>query len=260
MASIWTPELDRTLVRIMEENDGATWKSIAVLLSAEVGGKFTKDMVRNRHARITEDIEAVRNLPPQVERAIEIPANPEGDFVGFNMAFYDIETDGLGAWNHEMTCWSIADNFGKVTNATKFDFPQRSLLDDKGLVVALRDELEKYDILVAWYGTMFDLPFMNGKLLEYGERPIRDMMYLDPCFKTRGGRYGIKVGSSKLKNVAKFFKTAHQKPEVEWSTFKLAAIGDPEALAEVQDRCDADVLTMRDIFQHIKPMIRTLHR
>jgi uncharacterized protein YprB with RNaseH-like and TPR domain len=197
---------------IIEEMPSSTWEERARQLSVELLTVITADMARNRHARIVEAIEAAKYAAPE-PAGIDIPPQPEGDFVGFNMAFYDIETDGLGAWNHEMTCWSIADNFGRVTNATKFDFPQSNLLDDRGLVVALRDELERYDILVAWYGTMFDLPFMNAKLLEYGERPIRDMMYIDPCYKARGGRYGIKVGSSKLKNVAKFFTTAHQKPD-----------------------------------------------
>jgi uncharacterized protein YprB with RNaseH-like and TPR domain len=251
--------MDRTLLRIVTDMPEATWADRASTMSAEVQHPVTEDMMRNRHKRMQQDIELSRITPP-VQNAIEIPPVPEGDFVGFTMAFFDIETDGLSAWNHEMTCASITDNFGKTYHRTKFDFKQSSVLDDKGLVVWLRDELEKYDILVGWYGSMFDLPFINAKLLEYGERPVRDIMFLDPCFKTRGGRYGIKVGSSKLKNVAKFFSTATQKPEVEWSTFKLAAIGDPEALAEVVVRCDDDTKAMREIVHHLKPMIRTLHR
>lgn len=255
----WTPGMDRTLMRVIEDMPDATWPDRASTLSAETGYPITEDMARNRYRRISNDIETAR-VTPHPTSAIEIPAQPENDFVGFNMAFYDIETDGLSAWNHEMTCASITDNFGKTYHRTKFDFEQRSVLDDRGLVVWLRDELEKYDILVGWYGTMFDLPFMNAKLIEYGERPIRDMMYLDPCYKARGGRYGIKVGSSKLKNVAKWLNTPNQKPDVEWSTFKLAAIGDADALEEVVLRCDADTKVMRDIFNHVKPMIRTLHR
>lgn len=236
----------------------ATWPERAAEMSAQVGIAVTEDMARNRHRRIVNDIETAKTTPEP--EGIPIPAQPEGSHVGFDIAFFDIESDGLSGWGHQMTCASIVDNFGKVTNASKFDFEQASILDDHGLVVWLRDELEKYDILVAWYGTMFDIPFLNAKLIEYGERPMRDMMLIDPCFKTRGGRYGVKVGSSKLKNVARWLNTPNQKPEVEWMTFKLASMGDDEALAEVMDRCDADVLVMRDIFQHIKPMIRSVHR
>ena len=257
MALNWTPAMDRTVLRIMEEMPDDTWPDRASTMSAEVGHPITADMLRNRHNRIKESL-ANRNERP--DNSIPVPSQPEGSFVGFNMAFYDIESDGLSGWGHEMTCASITDNFGRTYHRTKFDFDQRDGLDDKGLVVWLRDELEKYDILVGWYGTMFDLPFMNAKLIEYGERPIRDMMYLDPCYKARGGRYGLKVGSSKLKNVAKWLKTENQKPEVEWSTFKLAAMGDEEALDVVVDRCDADTKVMRDIFHRIKPMVRSLHR
>lgn len=255
----WTPELDRALNLVVELEGSLTWAERAAQLSATTQLPITEDMARNRYARVLEQIELAKVTPPP-KPGIDIPAQPSGDFVGFTMAFYDIESDGLSGWGHEMTCASITDNFGKTYHQSKFDFDQRSVLDDKGLVVWLRDELEKYDILVGWYGTMFDLPFMNAKLIEYGERPIRDMMYLDPCYKARGGRYGLKVGSSKLKNVAKWLNTPNQKPEVEWETFKLASIGEPVALAEVIDRCDADTKVMRDIFQHIKPMVRTLHR
>jgi len=255
----WTPILDRELYQYVDKTPDDTWEARASALTFLLGLPLTKDMVRNRHARILEKIEATKNSPPEPE-SITVPAQPEGDFVGFNIAFYDIESSGLGAWNNEMTCYSIVDNFGRLTNATKFDFKQRNVLDDRELVINLRDTLEQYDILCAWYGTMFDLPFVNAKLIEYGEKPMRDMMYIDPCFKTRGGRYGLKVGSAKLKNVAKWLNTPNQKPDVEWRTFRLAAIGDPDALAEVQDRCDADVRVMRDIFQHIKPVIRTIHR
>lgn len=265
MPITWTPELDRALYQIVEQNplkqEGGTftWADRAALLASQTQQAITEDMARNRYARILEAIELAKLEPPEPP-GIAIPARPEGDFVGFTMAFYDIESDGLNGWGHEITCASITDNFGKTYSRTKFDFDQRNVLDDMELVIWLRDELEKYDILVGWYGTMFDLPFMNAKLIEYGQRPIRDMMYLDPCYKTRGGRYGLKVGSSKLKNVAKWLKTPNQKPEVEWETFKLAAIGDPVALAEVVDRCEADTKVMRDIFHHIKPMVRSLHR
>ena len=255
----WTPALDRALHKTVENNPDSTWPEVAALFSAELSIPATEDQVRNRHRRILTEIENAKITPPP-SSGISVPAQPEGSFVGFDMAFFDIESDGLNGWGSNMTCASITDNFGKVVHATKFDFDQRSVLDDKGLVTWLRDELEQYDILVAWYGTMFDLPFINAKLIEYGERPMRDMLFLDPCFKARGGRYGLKVGSSKLKNVAKWLNTPNQKPEVEWETFKLAAYGDEAALAEVVDRCDADVLVMRDIFQHIKPMIRTIHR
>ena len=257
--AIWNEVTDRELYRLVESNEDQTWAERALILSAQLGVPITADSARNRYQRIVGQIAADKAAPPQPSYGITIPPVPEGDFVGFTMAFFDIETDGLSAWNHQMTVASIVDNFGRMTSANKFEFEQSNVFDDKGLVVWLRDELEKYDITVGWYSTQFDLPFVNAKLLEYGERPIRDHMHLDPIYKARGGRYGIKVGSSKLKNVSKFFGL-EEKPEIEWMTFKLAAIGDPDALAEVIERNRADVRILRQIFHHLKPMVRTIHR
>ena len=259
MALTWTPEMDRTMLRIVEDSPDSTWPERAASLSAQTGQPVTEDMVRNRYRRATNDIITAKTTP-QYESAIPVPAVPEGDYAGFDMAFFDIETPGLNAWGGELTVVGIVDQFGRATVRDRFEFPQRSVLDDRGLLEWTRDELEKYDILVGWYGTMFDLPFINAKLVEHGMTVMRDKMFLDPCFKTRGGRYGLKVGSSKLKNVAKWLNTANQKPEVEWTTFRLASFGDPDAVAELRDRCEADCRAMRDIFQHIKPMIRTIHR
>ena len=258
MAIIWDDHLDDLLQEVVNSSEGLNWKDVSRQFTERTGLLVSSSSVNHRY--LSEGYKYNRPEPEPVLESVPLPSVARGDFVGFNMAFYDVESSGLSAWGNELTCAAIADNFGNIVRANKFEFPQSSVLDDHGLVVWLRDELEKYDILVAWYGTMFDLPFMNAKLIEYGEKPIRDMLFLDPCFKVRGGRYGLKVGSSKLKNTAKWLNTPNQKPDVEWETFRLASIGDPDALAEVIDRCDADVLVMRDIFQRIKPMIRTIHR
>lgn len=255
----WTQPMDRALLQVIEDSPDSSWTERAAALSAALVVPITADMARNRSARVEEDIRLAK-MTPRPESAVDIPAVPEGDYVGFDMAFFDIETSGLNAWGSEMTVACIVDQFGKATVRDRFEFKQDSVLDDAGLLEWVRDELEKYDILVGWYGTMFDLPYINAKLVEHGLTVMRDKMFLDPCFKTRGGRYGLKVGSSKLKNVAKWLNTPTQKPEVEWNTFRKASFGDPEAVAELRQRCEDDCRAMRDIFPHIKPMIRTIHR
>lgn len=254
----WTPSMDRALLQVVDGTPDATWPERAAQLSASTGQPITEDMARNRHRRVVNDIETHRVTPP--EPAIEVPAVPDRDYVGFDIAYFDIETTGLGAYGSEMTCVTIVDQFGNAVTRDKFEFEQRSILDDRGLCVWLRDELEKYDILVAWYGSQFDLSYINARLIMHGERPVADRMFIDPIYKARGGRYGLKIGGSKLKTVAKALRTGHQKPDVEWETFRLAGYGDAEALAEVRARSHEDTFVLRDIFHRFKPMMRTIHR
>lgn len=260
MAIAWTDPMDRALLLLVEEKED-TWENRAVALSASLGIPITADAARNRYNRVVQQIAIEQAAPPRDVAPLEIPAAQVGEFVGFRLGFYDIETTGLGAWNSEMTLVSIADSFGNMVTKTRFDFPQSNLLDDRGLVVWLRDYLEEnFDILTAWNGLLFDLPYHNARLAYHGERLLQQKMYVDLMYAARGGRYSLKVGSAKLKNVAKFFRTPNQKPDLEWNVFRLAGMGDEEALAELIDRCEADVRVMRDLFLHLRPVVRTIHK
>jgi uncharacterized protein YprB with RNaseH-like and TPR domain len=253
--------LDRELYRFIEETDGMSWRERSVKFSEAVGLSISSDSLRKRYERLITQVEADKAAPPEDVKPLELPAAQIGEFVGFRIAFFDLETSGLGAWNNELTLASIVDCFGNIVTKTRFDFPQSNVLDDKGLAVWLRDYLEtEFDMITAWNMMLFDLPFLNARLAYHGERTMNAMMGFDMMYAARGGRYSLKVGSAKLKNVARFFRTPNQKPDLEWVTFRLAAMGDEDALALLVDRCEADCLVMRDIFLHLRPVIRTIHR
>lgn len=258
MAIAWTPEMDAALMVLRDTYPDYTWAAIARELTGKLGQPISEDMARNRHDRIIEArrLGQVATPPPNL---IEVPPNPEGTAIGFNVAFWDLETTSLGAWTGDLLVGSIVDQYGKTTTRDRFDFPQEGPLDQKGLAVWIRNELEKYDIAVAWNGLNFDIGFLNAKLTFYGERPLRRMLHIDPMFKMRGGRYGMRVGSSKLKNVALYFNTPNQKPDVAPEVWRRADHGDREALDELRTRCEADCLVMRDIFPYAKPYITTIH-
>lgn len=256
----WTPELDRTLLSAVNHNEGESWGVIGRAVSEATGLVITKDMARNRYNRLQE-LETLAQISPVISPdPIEIPAQPINEYVGLNIAFYDLETTSLGGWTGDMLCAAITDNWGRTREANLWDFPQRTPYDDAGLAAWVRDNLEEFDILCAWNGFMFDQPFLNAKLVESGQRIMRDIMGIDPMYKARPGRYGLKVGSSKLKSVAQWLRTPNQKPELPPIVWRDAVHGDREAMALLQDRCKADTLVMRDNFQHLKPMIRTIHR
>lgn len=250
--------MDSALLIIVDENPKATWEARAALLSSKLKTPITDDMFRNRYGRVVESINLDRIATP-MENPISVPPTPEGDFIGLNIAYWDLETTSLGAWTGDLLVGSIVDQYGRASTRDRFDFPQTSPLDQRGLAVWVRDELEKYDILVAWNGLNFDIGFLNAKLTFLGERPLRRMLHIDPMFKMRGGRYGMRIGSSKLKNVALYFDTPNQKPDVAPEVWRRADHGDRDALDELRIRCEADCLVMRDIFPYAKPYITTIH-
>lgn len=223
---------------------------------------FTADQVRRKRERLREvedAYESARVISTDEQEFGNVPV-PKGEFVGFRMAFFDIETTNLGALMGRMLCASVADSWGNVTTRTISDFDQTTVLDDSGLAEWIRDELERYDIVVGWNSSQFDISFIQARLLRWGRRALRqDLMHIDPMYKARPGR-GARIGSSKLDNVAKFFRTPDQKTALDWDTWNLAAAGDEAAMALVVEHCEADVLVLRSVFQNLKPLIRTVHR
>ncbi len=246
---IWTPQQDG-VIRLNPED-----ATVAVFLG------ITKDAVRNRRKRIAEADARAENAPVQSseELLFDIPAAPQGSFVGINTIFWDLESTGLSAIMGRVLCCSFADSFGQVKTFRYEDYPGRSLIDDGPLVTAIRDELEKANHWITWNGRLFDVPLLNARLLKAGQRPLRtDLLHTDLMYYARGTF--VRIGSSKLVNVSKFINSPNAKTELSWDTWSLAATGDKDSMDYIVEHCEADVLVTRDVFAVLKPHVKNIHR
>lgn len=183
------------------------------------------------------------------------------EYVGFNMAFLDIEATDLKANFGRMLCLSVADNLGNVVTLRGDDpeYVGRKRRDDSRLAVAARDYLEQFDVWVGWNSKMYDIPFIDSRLLIAGERPLRkDVMHIDPMWKA--GRFSLALHSRRLDAVAKTFRLDSQKTPLDFETWQDAAEGEREAMDNVVEHCEADTLTLRAAFHVLKPLIKTIHR
>jgi uncharacterized protein YprB with RNaseH-like and TPR domain len=138
---------------------------------------------------------------------------------------------------------------------------RRNQIDDRELAVTLRDYIEDNgDILVGWNSKLFDVAFLNSRLLKWGERPLRkDLKHIDLMYYA-GGQFN-RIGSRKLINVQKFSPDVDvSKTDVDWDTWALAGAGSKEALDYVVEHCEADILVLRKVFQQLKPHITIIHR
>lgn len=133
-------------------------------------------------------------------------------------------------------------------------------IDDSALCIAIRDELEKYNCIVTWNGKMFDMPFLNARLMQHGERPCNVQFHLDMMYRARAGAYGLRIGSSKLVNVQKFFGFAEEKTEISWEQWQRAAVGDLDAMNDVVYHCEKDVEVLASAYWTLLPLVKTLHR
>ncbi len=183
------------------------------------------------------------------------------DVIGFDLAFVDLETTNLKGNFGRVLCASVADKYGNVRTFRLDDplFARDRRRDDVALVVALRDYLEQFDMLVGWYSKMFDIPFLNTRLLIGNERPMRtDIMHLDPIYKARKG--SLTLHSARLDAVAKTFRLPVQKTGLDPDIWNDAADGVTEAMDYVVQHCEADVLVLRMVFHILKPLVKVVHR
>lgn len=178
---------------------------------------------------------------------------------GRKIAIFDIEASNLAAdlgvciaavvkyVGEEPRVWDIHKTPGYGTTP-------RSLLNDRDLVVSLRDALEEADVVVAHYGKKFDIPFIQTRLLAWGERPMAALPLIDTW---RVARTHLRLNRNSLALVGTALECENKKPQVAMRTFHLAAIGDKPSQKIVVDRCIGDVLLLEEMYLKLLPVITT---
>lgn len=175
--------------------------------------------------------------------------------------FFDLETTDLAANFGRLLCASFLPlDDDKVTTFRRDAKPFKAskVTDDGKLALAIKQQLESADIIVSWNGMMFDVPFLNARLIASGHSPVRvgekhPTTHLDLMYYSRG--VSLKLNSSKLDTVSKFLNTQAKTP-LDATTWAEAASGDKAALDQVVEHCEADVRVLRDVFWHLAPLIK----
>lgn len=175
--------------------------------------------------------------------------------------FYDTESTDLSASWGRILCSSFAELEGSPWTF-KYDdrkFKGKNLIDDSKLVVAIRDELESADIIVGWNSILHDAPLINARLALAGERGLQlgekyGTWHLDLMWYSSG--QSMKIGGRKLDTVAKYFDTFSQKTPLSGEVWQLAGAGDKDALSNVVEHCESDVLVLRDTWPYLAPYVK----
>lgn len=175
---------------------------------------------------------------------------------------FDIETSSLdGDWG-SVLCASFCPiqsdgSLGEVKTLTR-KIRAKDPMDDGSLCEKIKTELEKYNVIVTWNGKLFDVPFLNARLLKAGKQDYNPQMHLDMMWYATGN--SARLASRRLDSVAQFFKTEHQKYAVDHDTLQRARYGDEAALKEVITHCEADVRILSEVYWKLLPRVRNIHR
>lgn len=174
-------------------------------------------------------------------------------------AVLDIETTNLKAdWGYIVTaCLKEvnADNLKGTTHSYRSDdYKQHT---DERLVRDLVTDMNKYDLILNWYGSRFDIPFINSRSLRHRIVPPIKNFRRDLCLSARG--FGA-LTSNRLDNWNRFLFGKTEKTRTDYDIWLRATRGQKAAIDYLDHHCKIDVLETEKLYKEFQPLLGKLRR
>uniref|UniRef100_A0A6M3KEA0 Putative RNase_H superfamily protein n=1 Tax=viral metagenome TaxID=1070528 RepID=A0A6M3KEA0_9ZZZZ len=173
--------------------------------------------------------------------------NPDDEKVGF----LDIETTNLKADFGIILSYAIADDKSdKIYNRciTKNDL--KTCLDAKVVASCVAD-MRKFDRVIGFYSTKFDIPFIRTRAIalgldfpEYGELIHNDLYYAI--------RNKLCISSNRLENACRVVLGATEKTRIDADHWIKALMGDEKAIAYIVDHNIKDVRETKKLYHRME--------
>lgn len=166
---------------------------------------------------------------------------------------WDIETTNLSANFGYILClgWKvIGENKTHLIKINEFDLFKKDPTNDKEVVAAAREILTDCDAWVTWYGSRFDEPFVNSRLLFHNLPPLPPMAsaHIDGW---RIAKYKMKLNSNRLASVSQFVGVEEKTP-LSGPHWIKAMAGDSKSQKYVFTHCKQDVRVLEQVYEKIK--------
>ncbi|KKM93421.1 hypothetical protein LCGC14_1208530 [marine sediment metagenome] len=203
----------------------------------------------------------------EFERMTGIPwydsLNEDGS-LAYPIGFFDLETDNLKPDYGTLLTWAIKERGGGIISSVIVRDDLFSGRGDKRLVEEFLEAIKKFRILVGYYSTGFDFPFIRAKALHYGldfpghtlqqrydgkffARP--EIIHWDLYYIVRGK---LRLSRNSLWNATRYLGIEGKTP-ISGDIWGRAKYGDPEAVAEVLKHNIADVEITERLWEKLLP-------
>lgn len=151
-----------------------------------------------------------------------------------------------------MITWSAKWLLSKNVMHDKLTSKEAINRDDARITKSLWELIREADIVIAHNGDRFDIPMMNTRFLINGLTPPESYISIDTL---KSARKHLKLPSNKLAEIAKNFNKTN-KIETNRELWENVLLGYIEAINEMQDYNDQDVLTLEEIYLLFRPWIK----
>ena len=176
------------------------------------------------------------------------------------MACFDLETTNLRANFGRLivACFAELNNDNVVImRADDKKYRCKNIGDDSKLALAVKEYLEECWMWVGYNSKMYDIPFLNTRLMLADEKPVDRRLHADLLYYCR--RPHLNLNNARLDTVAKTFRLKEQKTVLDPDIWVNAMMLDKEALDYVAEHCVQDVLVLKEVFPILAPNIRNIH-
>lgn len=151
-----------------------------------------------------------------------------------------------------MLCWSAKWLYEDKVMGDALTSEEAYLEDDKRIVSSLYDLISQADIIVAYNGKNFDIPYMNQRFLVYGFPPYKPVHVVDP-YET--ARTVFRFSSNKMDNIATQLGLQN-KIKTDFKLWRDCVSGDEKALNDMLTYNKQDVVVLEEIYCRMLPWIK----
>ena len=177
--------------------------------------------------------------------------NSEGSPFKEKVGIFDIETTGLKAnWSH-MLCWCMKENGKDIIHEDLITRTEVRNKNDKRIIQSAVNEIKKYDRIIGWYSSRFDLPYLRSRAIYHGiDFPgYKELCQTDAYYIARSK---LALHSNRLASVCQFFGVEAKGHPMTPELWVKSGAGDPESLAIVLEHCREDVNATDEVYQLLK--------
>lgn len=174
-----------------------------------------------------------------------------------NGLLWDIETDGIQA--DRILC--IGHKFTHDKHPALLTYDQfrgrKPWWSDKAMLQKFSSIFNSCDYHVTWYGSRFDLPVVNGRLVQHDLPPLQPKPHID-LWKVAREKLGHRRQGHRLQAWQDRLGLRDDKTPVKPSVWIKARHGDKAALKYIYDHCNQDVKVLEGVFQRFLPWVENI--
>lgn len=179
---------------------------------------------------------------------------------GMRIGFFDIEASNLKADFGIVLCYCIKDSQSDKIFERCVTNKELSKDLDKSVIKQMVEDFKQFDMLVTYYGTNFDLPFVRVRALnlgvpfpEHGDLLHRDVYYI---VKSKMAA----LSSKRLENACNVLIGESQKTRINSEHWLQGLRGSKVSLDYILDHCRKDVLDLEKLYNKVKPFTKEVKK